>query len=161
VKIFLPFYSTQRFITLFTTACRCSLSWARWIKSIYFNIVTCQPIVGLRNKALLGSRPLSASRPSTRCATVGEAGWRHATALKYGSCATGRDDVTLQHARFRGNVVQTQWPDATQLSPCSLLQLRLYDWGFIRGTEMSKQSLFMKQFSRGVRKEQSYDRVVK
>jgi hypothetical protein len=37
------------------------------------NIVTCQPIVGLRKKALLGSRPLSTSRPSTRCAAVGEA----------------------------------------------------------------------------------------
>jgi hypothetical protein len=36
-------------------------------------IVTCQPIVGLRNKALLGSRPLNASRPNTRCAAVGEA----------------------------------------------------------------------------------------
>jgi hypothetical protein len=37
------------------------------------NIVTCQPIVGLRNKVLLGSRPLNASRPNTRCAAVGEA----------------------------------------------------------------------------------------
>jgi hypothetical protein len=35
--------------------------------------VTCQPIVGLRNRALLGSRPLNASRPNTRCAAVGEA----------------------------------------------------------------------------------------
>jgi hypothetical protein len=35
--------------------------------------VTCQPFVGLRNRTLLGSRPLSASRPSTRYAAVGEA----------------------------------------------------------------------------------------
>jgi hypothetical protein len=34
--------------------------------------VTCQPFVGLRNRTLLGSRPLNASRPSTRCAAVGE-----------------------------------------------------------------------------------------
>jgi hypothetical protein len=37
------------------------------------NIVTCQPNVGLRNRALLGSRPLSTLRPSARCAAVGEA----------------------------------------------------------------------------------------
>jgi hypothetical protein len=37
------------------------------------NIVTCQPIVGLRNRALLGSRPLNASRPNARYAAVGEA----------------------------------------------------------------------------------------
>jgi hypothetical protein len=37
------------------------------------NIVTCQTIVGLRNKALLGSRPLKTSRLNTRCAAVGEA----------------------------------------------------------------------------------------
>jgi hypothetical protein len=34
---------------------------------------TCQPIVGLRNRALLGSRPLNASWPSMRCAAVREA----------------------------------------------------------------------------------------
>jgi hypothetical protein len=37
------------------------------------NNVTCQPIVGLRNRALLGSRPLNASRTNTRYATTGEA----------------------------------------------------------------------------------------
>jgi hypothetical protein len=37
------------------------------------NNVICQPIVGLRNRALLGSRPLNASRPNTRYAAVGEA----------------------------------------------------------------------------------------
>jgi hypothetical protein len=41
------------------------------IKKLH-NIVTCQPIVGLRNRALLGSRPLNASRPNTRYAAVGE-----------------------------------------------------------------------------------------
>jgi hypothetical protein len=40
---------------------------------IYIYIVACQPIVGLRNKALLGSRPLNASRTNTRSATAGEA----------------------------------------------------------------------------------------
>jgi hypothetical protein len=39
---------------------------------IYIYIVTCQPIVGLRNKVLLGSRQLNASRTSTRCAAVRE-----------------------------------------------------------------------------------------
>jgi hypothetical protein len=38
-----------------------------------YDIVTCQPIVGLRSKALLGSRQLNASRTSTRSAAVGEA----------------------------------------------------------------------------------------
>jgi hypothetical protein len=47
-------------------------SWKEIGKKI-FNIVTCQPIVLLRNRTLLGSRPLSASRPNTRCAAVGEA----------------------------------------------------------------------------------------
>jgi hypothetical protein len=37
------------------------------------NNVTCQPIVGLRNRALLGSGPLNASRPNTPYATTGEA----------------------------------------------------------------------------------------
>jgi hypothetical protein len=35
--------------------------------------VTCQLIVGLRSRALLGSRQLNASRTSTRSAAVGEA----------------------------------------------------------------------------------------
>jgi hypothetical protein len=37
-----------------------------------FCIVTCQPIVGLCNGALLGSWPLNASRPNTHYAAVGE-----------------------------------------------------------------------------------------
>jgi hypothetical protein len=44
-----------------------------WYKhTMHLNIVTCQPIVGLRNRALLGSRPLNASRPNTRYAAVGK-----------------------------------------------------------------------------------------
>jgi hypothetical protein len=39
----------------------------------YVDSVTCQPIVGLRNTELLGSRSLNASRPNTRYAAVGEA----------------------------------------------------------------------------------------
>jgi hypothetical protein len=58
-----------------------------YLSKIHLNIVTCQPIVGLRNRALLGSRPLNASRPSTCCATVGEAG----------SSPHSRDDDTQQH----------------------------------------------------------------
>jgi hypothetical protein len=49
--------------------------------------VTGQPIVGLRKGALLGSRPLNASRPNTRYAAVGEAG----------SSLCRCDDVMQQH----------------------------------------------------------------
>jgi hypothetical protein len=42
------------------------------LTALYY-IVTCQPIVELRNKALLGSRQLNTSRTSTRSAAVGEA----------------------------------------------------------------------------------------
>jgi hypothetical protein len=51
--------------------------------------VTCQPIVGLRNRALLGSRPLNASRPNTCYAAVGEAG----------SSPHSHDDVTRTRSR--------------------------------------------------------------
>jgi hypothetical protein len=69
------------------------------------NIVACQPIVGLRNIALLGSRQLNASRRSTRYA-VGEAVFAPCRAEQNRTerCYTaGRDDVTRQHARFQGN----------------------------------------------------------
>jgi hypothetical protein len=75
------------------------------------SIVTCQPIVGLRNRALLGSRQLNASRPSTRCVAVGEAvsslrSRDDVTQQHWNTVPTrGRDDVTRQHARFRGNAV--------------------------------------------------------
>jgi hypothetical protein len=74
-------------------------------------IVTCQPFVGLRNRALLGSRQINASRPSTRCAAVGEAGSSprirdDVTQQHWNTVpARVRDDVTRQHARFRGNAV--------------------------------------------------------
>jgi hypothetical protein len=61
---------------------------------------------GLRNRALLGSRPLNASRPNTRCAAVGEAVFAPCRAEQNRTkrCYTaGRDDVTQQHARFQGN----------------------------------------------------------
>jgi hypothetical protein len=68
--------------------------------------VTCQPIVGLRNKALLGSRPLNASRPNIRCAAVEEAVFALCRAEQNrteGFYTAARDDVTRQHARFQGN----------------------------------------------------------
>jgi hypothetical protein len=40
---------------------------------ISFYIVTCQPFVGSRNRALVGSRQLNASQLNTRSAAVGEA----------------------------------------------------------------------------------------
>jgi hypothetical protein len=71
-------------------------------------IVTCQPIVGLRNRALLGSRPVNNSRLNTRYATIGEAAFSpyRAEPNRTVRCyTTGRDDVTRHHARFRGNTV--------------------------------------------------------
>jgi hypothetical protein len=70
--------------------------------------VTCQPIFGLRNRALLGSRPLKASRPNTRYATTGEAVSSpcRAELKRTMRCYTrGHDDVTRHHARLRGNAV--------------------------------------------------------
>jgi hypothetical protein len=61
---------------------------------------------GLRNRALLGSRPLNASRLNTRCAAVGEAVFAPCRAEQNRAerCyTTGRDDVTRQHAHFQGN----------------------------------------------------------
>jgi hypothetical protein len=68
--------------------------------------VTCQPFVGLHNRALLGSRQLNASRPNTRYAAVGDAVFAPCRAEQNRTerCYTaGRDDVTRQHARFQGN----------------------------------------------------------
>jgi hypothetical protein len=106
----------------------------------FIYIVTCQPIVGLRNRALLGSRPLNASRPNTCYAAVGEAG----------SSPRSRDDVTRTRSREISRDLRVSASDVTQPSPGSLLrdgpgnreQCRSYDRGFIRGTEMSKQSVF-------------------
>jgi hypothetical protein len=71
------------------------------------DIVTCQPIVGLRNRALLGSRPLSALRPSTRCAGGGVFFVLcHPELNRTLRCYTrGRDGVTRHHAHFQGNAV--------------------------------------------------------
>jgi hypothetical protein len=119
-------------------------------------IVTCQPFVGLRNRALIGSRRLNASRRSTRYA-VGEAVFAPCRAEQNRTerCYTaGCDDRTRQHARFQGNAGK-QWPDAPQLSPGS------YDWGFIRGTEMSKQSVCKEQSYESVFRKQLYERVLR
>jgi hypothetical protein len=73
---------------------------------MFYNSVTCQHIVGLRSRALLGSRQLNASRPNTRCAAVGEAVFAPCRAEQNRTqrCYTaGRDNVTRQHARFQGN----------------------------------------------------------
>jgi hypothetical protein len=70
------------------------------------SIVTCQPFVGLRNGAWLGSCLLNASRPNTRCVAVGEAVFAPCRAKqnRIERCYTaGHDDVTRQHARFQGN----------------------------------------------------------
>jgi hypothetical protein len=51
---------------------KCLQKWVNKLQGVKY-IVTCQPIIGLRNKALLGDRPLNASWPNTFCAAVGEA----------------------------------------------------------------------------------------
>jgi hypothetical protein len=94
-------------------------------KQIYYNTVTCQPIVELRNRALLGSRPLNASRPNIRYATTGEAVSSpcRAEPNRTVRCYTrGRDDVTRQHARFQGNaVVDTVTTQQIRCQPLSFL----------------------------------------
>jgi hypothetical protein len=69
----------------------------------------CQPTVGLRNRALLGSRQLSASRPSTRCAAGGggvfSVPFRPEPNRIVRYYTTGRDDVTRHYARFQGNAL--------------------------------------------------------
>jgi hypothetical protein len=55
---------------------------------------------------LLGSRPLNASRPNTRCAAVGEAVFAPCRAEQNRTercCTAGRDGVTRQHVHFQGN----------------------------------------------------------
>jgi hypothetical protein len=69
-----------------------SSSSQNWTRNILWHV---NPLLDYANGAWLGCRPLSASRPSTRCAAVGDAG----------SSQPSRDDVTRQHARFRGNAV--------------------------------------------------------
>jgi hypothetical protein len=80
--------------------------------------VTCQPIIGLRNKVLLGSRLLNASRPIHAARRWGEAVFARCCAKQNRTerCYTaGRDDVTQQHARFQGNT--GKHGDVTQPSP--------------------------------------------
>jgi hypothetical protein len=64
--------------------------------------VTCQPIVGLRNKALLGSRQLNASRTSTRSAAVGDAVFAPCRVVPCRALLhSRRDDVTCVYVVAR------------------------------------------------------------
>jgi hypothetical protein len=73
-------------------------------------IVTCQPIVGLRNKMLLGNRPVNKTSAQTR--------WRHATVLEYGFYATCRGDVTRHRSRGVSRDLRVSASDVTQSSSC-------------------------------------------
>jgi hypothetical protein len=90
----------------------------------YICSVTCQPIVGLRNRALLGSRPLNASRPNTRYAAIGEAVFTPCRAVpsRTAPCvATQHVAMTSPGNRSRGvsRDLRVSASDATQLSPGS------------------------------------------
>jgi hypothetical protein len=108
------------------------------------NSVTCQPIVGSRNRALLGSRLLNASWPNTHYATTGEAvsspcrakphrvllhirpRWRHTASCSF-----------LRQRRCKhGDLTQQSW-----LAPFFVL-LVLAIW--------AKRLAVLVQFSRGV-----------
>jgi hypothetical protein len=105
--------------------------------------VTCQHIVGLRSRALLGSRQLNASRPNTRDRSGGSCLLRAVPCRAEPHRAllhSGRDDVTRQHARFQGNADKH-----SDRATGNRQQCRSFDCGFIRGTEMSTQSVFRKQ----------------
>jgi hypothetical protein len=84
-------------------------------------IVTCHPIVGLRNKALQGTRPLSASRQSAHCAAVGEDG----------SSPRSRDDVTRTRSRGVSRDLRFSASDVTVSllleEPGNRQQCRSYD----------------------------------
>jgi hypothetical protein len=95
---------------------------------------TCQPIVGLCNRALLGSRPVNNSRPNTHYATIEEAVFSpcHAEPNHTVRCyTTGRDDVTQHHARFRGNAVvnTVTWRNRVDWLCFSFRWFRLYKRG--------------------------------
>jgi hypothetical protein len=131
-------------------------------------IVTCQPTVGLRNRALLGSWRLSASRPSTRCAAVSSP-CRQCEPNRTVRCYT-IDAMTSRNSigiRFLRNMPRWRHPatgveeyrvtfafplvaqHSSHLARCcgdaSTIE------GFIRGTGMSKKS---------VCKEQSYEQLL-
>jgi hypothetical protein len=53
VKTFPGFYGTRRSITVFTKANHCSLSWARWVQSTIFHIISLTSIPILSSQARL------------------------------------------------------------------------------------------------------------
>jgi hypothetical protein len=91
-----------------------------------FNIVTCQPFVGLRNGV---SRHRLVNKVPRRRGDVTQQRWNTAP-------ARGRNDVTRQHARFQGNagkhgdVTQPTWLVAArrtgQQATVPLVRLRVY-----------------------------------
>jgi hypothetical protein len=94
-------------------------------------IVTCQPYVGLRNRALLGNRPVN--KTSRRHDDVTQQYWntvstQHAVVTSHGT-GVGEYRVTcfLWVRRLRNK-------KQAALSACTIE-------GFIRGTEISKQSV--------------------
>jgi hypothetical protein len=100
------------------------------------NILTCQPIIGLRNKVLLGGRLLNASRPNTLCAAVGEAVFAPCRAvLSRTAPSAGTQQAAMTS---HGSTLVSK---ATLVNTVTRQQCRSYDWGFIRGTEISKQSV--------------------
>jgi hypothetical protein len=81
----------------------------------YKCIVTCQHFVGLRNRALLGSRQLNASRLNTRSDAVGEAVFASCRAVPCRAephralLHSRRDDVTCVYvvARRQAAILST------------------------------------------------------
>jgi hypothetical protein len=123
----------------------------------YIYIVTCQPIVGLRNRAFLGSRPLNASRPNTRYATTGEAVFTPCRAVP---CWAEPHRALLRNRPRWRHTVPRSFPrqlcckhgDLTQhsshLARCCSDACTIE--GYIRGTEMSKKAVFKKQLYESV-----------
>jgi hypothetical protein len=124
----------------------------------YYYIVICQPIVGLRNRALLGSRPLNASRTNTRYATIEEAVF---TPCRTVPCHAEPNRTVRCHTTSRWRHPATgvgeyrvtfAFPRVTQhsshLARCCSDACTIE--GFIRGTGMSKKSVFKKQLYESV-----------
>jgi hypothetical protein len=86
------------------------------------NIVTCQPFVGLRNRALLGNRPVNKTSAQTR--------WCHATVLEYGFYATCHGDVTRHRSR---GTSRDMFPVCAMIMQHKASRVvRLYDWVFYK-----------------------------
>jgi hypothetical protein len=112
------------------------------LKIYSHDIVTCQPIVGLGNRALLGSRPVNNSRPNTRYAIIGEAVFSPHRALLY-----NRPQWRHTASRSFPRQLRCKHGDLTQhsshLAHCCSDTCTIE--GFIRGTGMFKQPVFKKQ----------------